>query len=438
MTNLVDGLTWNTGTTKLMACIGATKGVQNSNNEMIQNPYANKRRKAPSSSLTDASITNLNKSDSLALTEAVVGDIEINQNTIETTALSSEDDGIPNDKCDEGRKKSFSIGNKENEKSCMKSDVHYGQRLPSQRLTFGPAKILTVPEVYQQIHSTGRISSGESTDHPIAASIPSSIRVTGVVLHHHVHVIPDSFSEDIVVSIALGDPLRPAATPQHLKARRSLVSFALTPTELSPPPPPQRRKLDSTLRPTITKKNSTTVSVAKPDLQKTKKPVPILVYRKKTTPSSLLGSLSESRRLSFAAAVTEHSERKNGLPSSGLRRTKPPAMSSLDQLARRLDARTINHTPCVWIMVRLNTTTLLGSMEVNDLITVFGEIRRSSIAENESDGALDVIRTSAEQVASSSDLEYAFVQARIVRNANGTNMQLFTNALQARRRILES
>jgi hypothetical protein len=413
---------------------------------MIQNPYANKKRKAPSSFSADVSITNLDRSDAVTATEATASDGEAIQNTDKTTASLLEDDGITNEKCDEEQKDPSCVNDKENVASLLNIDIHYGQRLPSQRLTFGSATILTVPEVYQQLYSTGTSRSAESTENPIAASIPTSIRVTGVVVHHHVHVIPEASPEDTVISMILVDPLR--TTPQYPKARRSLVSFAPKPTQLSPP-------LVNTV--------ATNTTVAMTDAQK-KKPVPILVYRKKATSSSLLSSSSNARRLSFAAAVTEHPGRRSWLPpSSGLRRTKPPSsLSSLEQLVQRLDACTMNHSPCVWILVRLSTTTVLGSMQVNDLITVFGEVRRHNLASHDDHAspagcAMDVITAAAEQVRRgpgqeeeeeedgatvssrpSSLLDHSFVQARIVRNANGTNMQLFTNALYARRRFLES
>lgn len=295
--------------------------------------------------------------------------------------------------------------------SSSSNNLPMWQRLPSQTITFGSAEILTIPEACQRLAD----ASGNSAT--------SSIRITGVVANKHVHA-------DGSVSLVLGDPLAPLRKAQSsiLKRKRPLASKtpagdAKTTEAITKTPATTASSTTSTKKTPASTASSTAKTPGVTFQVPAKRPQSILfnskkknlVYKKKTT----------GRRLSFAAG--------------GLVKKRSP----LELLVQTLSAG--GNSARIWVVVPSNSQQ--EAIAVNDLVMVMGEVQHVNNNNNNTENnaptllcaAVTEVTATTQTNTTTTTTAHApqsYVRARIVRNANGTNMKLYTDALMARRAFL--
>lgn len=249
------------------------------------------------------------------------------------------------------------------------------QRLPSRSISFGSAEILTVPECYRHFKTyLGR-----------------SVRVTGTVLHRHVH-------DDCMISLVIGDPLEQLHRQSDLKRRLSTGSGDSIANSGTPKTPG-----------TATKRKSSQEETPAISSSKTKRFV-------KKTPSSNTNSLLQRQQHGGSNLVGVNQ------PLTAIKRTPLEAM--VDCLSRKSN--------CVWIMVNPDHAPV-HQCAVGDLMMIIGELRLMSSSSNGPKSTLFL----ASKISSSTKDTVCYLEARILRNANGTNMKLYEEALSIRRRFLQ-
>ena len=106
-----------------------------------------------------------------------------------------------------------------------------------------------------------------------------------------------------------------------------------------------------------------------------------------------------------------------------------------------------------YVLVQIRPRTIaniIGSIQVHDLVTVFGELVVVDVGDDgDDDDNMDVV-DAGEGVDKDATLpqpqprqqqeydKHYRIHARIIRNVNGTNMKCYTDALMTRRRFLSS
>lgn len=287
------------------------------------------------------------------------------------------------------------------------------QRLPSETISFGSAEILTVPELSQRFRSS------------VDGQYSKSVRVTGVVRYRYVHA-------DASISLVLGDPLAVLN-----ETRRKIHTPKQTlPNSLIPETPSVRNGAAAATKTPGTNVALTTTTGKRPQssILLNRKKAPVLVYKKANT----------GKKLSFAAGLK---------PTAGRLKRPHDSPSAMDPLLSLVNALS-GTSDCIWIVV---AESQIGQCAVNDLVMVMGEVQRcdgEASRENDHHGRPDGEDGVSFRMSNcpSSFSECAalmnvyekighrtvyYIQARIVRIVNGTNMKLHTDALLARRAFLQ-
>ena len=316
-------------------------------------------------------------------------------------------------------------------------DLPQWQRLPSRHLSFGSAEILTIPECAQYLRSDQAAKS---------VSVTGTIRYMVPHNQHMQAVSPCSVSSNDddstrIVSLVLGDPLAPLNPIRTLLNRPSAGPPRVSMTPARPLASrvrqltnnPQYATQKTPLPPSQLPRTSHASSASHPTLQR-----PGLPKKR---------SFKSISRKSRSSLVLGGSNRRTSI------------MDPLERLTAELhkDAST------VWVQAD-PTVVPVHSYQIGQLLTVMGEIivaRNSSDAE-ESAGELGASAPATkhdmdvstmtndagdEHGAAMSGLAHAattrdlptmaWIRARILRNATGTNMKLYTDALMARRKMIE-
>jgi hypothetical protein len=302
------------------------------------------------------------------------------------------------------------------------------QRLPSRNLSFQSAEILTVTECSLE---------------NLSLYANRSVRVTGCILERLVHGVSDNNNDSMImnndndmVSLVLSDPLAALPLSRNALRRRSMslggntnnpgtrrVSFPKTPSS-------RLNKIQHTGNTTLTKRTPGTGTHTRTILRR--KSVGLLGGDGVTvTPG--LATTSRKRPLSGAFQATTNPE---------------------DALVHALSS-TNNY---LWVLVNPQHVSVTHST-TGDLVMAMGEIREYN--EQDSDLPLSIHKIAARIRATqqprrqtqtgqkevepetqqqpqdpNSHRPIYFLQTRILRNANGTNMTLHTEALYARRQQL--
>lgn len=198
---------------------------------------------------------------------------------------------------------------------------------------------------------------------------------------------------------------------------------------------------------------------------------------------------------------TDHVNDQPSNTTTSTMHTGPTAVRSLDVLVQQLQNNDTKYNstttsilsihPCVWVVVPSDTVVTTIPLQTNDLITILGEINYitpttpsmtttvspintivSSTAVYDSNNSNDVSSFGYTDAAAAADVATSFpsmgtqsqpllrlqaitdvleefnsttsppstiqyIQARIVRNVNGTNVQLYTESLQKRRKYMQ-
>jgi hypothetical protein len=304
------------------------------------------------------------------------------------------------------------------------------QRLPSRNLSFQSAEILTVTECLQHF--------------PLYAE--RSVRVTGSILEKFVHSVADHSNDNMnnsnsndnmnMVSLVLSDPLAALPTSRSAALRRRSTSLGgNTNRRVSFPKTPS-----STLNKIQQTGTGNTTSVTK------RTPGTHTILRRKS--GGLLGG-------GDGAAGTP------GLASSRKRRSSGAfkATNPEDVLVQTLASSSLSSTNCLWVLANPQHVSVTHST-TGDLVMAMGEIREYKLEDSDLPSTIHTIaariraaqqqqqpgrQTSvtgqAEEPENKQQQEHQyrpiyFLQTRILRNANGTNMKLHTEALYARRQQL--
>jgi hypothetical protein len=291
------------------------------------------------------------------------------------------------------------------------------QRLPSETISFGSAEILTVPEICQRFRNNS-----------IDGQPGKSIRVTGVLVHRYVHA-------DASISLVLRDPLanlNETRRPSSILKRPRPSSSRSTAAKAQPITPAVR-----IIAPATTKTPGTTLPLATTTTTG-KRPQQSILFNKAKTPVLVYKKQNTERRLSFAAGLKQ---------APDLLKRPPTVTNPLDVLAN-----SIKGSSCIWIVVANPLTVQLA---VNDLVMVIGEVQKCHVPsggdncgrqdDGEDSVTLDNTHPSSTAVAEVVETIQRgntnhcvwYTQARILRNANDTNMMLHTDALMARRMFLK-
>jgi hypothetical protein len=308
------------------------------------------------------------------------------------------------------------------------------QRLPSRNLSFQSAEILTVTECLQHV--------------PLYAE--RSVRVTGSIFEKFVHsTVADQSNDNMnnsnndnmnMVSLLLSDPL--AALPPSRNAalrRRSTSLGGNTNRRVSFPKTPSSAL--HKIQQTGTGAGNTT-SVTK------RTPGTHTILRRKS--GGLLGGGGDG------AAFTP------GLASSRKRRSSGAfkATNPEDVLVQTLASSSLSSTNCLWVLANPQHVSVTHST-TGDLVMAMGEIReykpedsdlpssihkiaariRAAQQQPQQPGRQTSVTGQAEEPGKKKQQHQQyrpiyFLQTRILRNANGTNMKLHTEALYARRQQL--
>jgi hypothetical protein len=369
-------------------------------------------------------------------------------------------------------------------------------RLPSESITFGSAEIFTIPEVVERFREMAALEPSHADDdggNSLGRSNMTSVRVTGVVWHRHVH-------SDGSVSLVLRDPLTPiqskttpaaAATAGRpmasiLKRPRTeshqLISLSdgvvfggahqVTPAAADASVVPTTFKSTSETS-TETKQaaianNSSTVktpsagnenTVIRPLSTALNNKNKTFVYKKTNT---------SGRRLSFAGIKPGLTSGESG--GIGAKRRLPSStvvpQDPLDAMVKAIAGA----VPCVWVAIAPGHHQLSAVCAVNDLAMIIGETQTvalqmtghqpttSAANQKDMDGEVAIAGAAHSDVRCSAVTEVIqklltqgsmvssqngkmnpmhCLNARIVRNANGTDMRLHTEALVTRRLFMQ-
>jgi hypothetical protein len=312
------------------------------------------------------------------------------------------------------------------------------QRLPSRNLSFQSAEILTVTECLQHTN--------------LSSYLDRSVRLTGSILERFVHSNSDNAMNNTdtnMVSLVLSDPL--AALPPTRKnalRRRSTslggstctvttaanrrVSFPKTPTALN------KVKQPGSSGNTLTKQT-------RPPGTHTR-----TILRRKS--GGLLSGGSTAAKPGLATPAT--SSRKRNL--SGAFNPTTPEDALVQTLASSSASSSSSSNNCLWVLVNPQHVSVTHST-TGDLVMAMGEIREYKPEDSDLPSTIHKIAArirasqqqqqagrkpvpgqeeSANQQQDPTFRPIYFLQTRILRNANGTNMKLHTEALYARRQQL--
>lgn len=273
------------------------------------------------------------------------------------------------------------------------------QRLPSRNLSFGSAEILTVAECFRHA----------------SLFCDKSVRITGKLLHRHVHL------SDGMVSLVLGDPLVP--TKSLAGRRRSSLGSAKNAI---------LRRVSFPKTPSA----AATTGLGQSAL-------------KKRTPGTILRRISGAGLLPLQSVGDYAAVTPGGLGTSSRKRPlsfTTPSLATTDALVQALQSPN-----CIWVLadpahVSVNHCT------VDDLAMALGELCvYTGVGNEDANGAGATAGNMPASVRAVADAVQAavcaasnkeatrpiyYLQTRILRNANGTNMKLHADALYARRQQL--
>lgn len=212
-----------------------------------------------------------------------------------------------------------------------------------------------------------------------------------------------------MVSIVLGDPLAPLRQTQ---ARRSSyagpfrrVSFTpARPRPLQPQQQPQRQQQQQ------------------PQQQQPQQQLPSIGFQ---TPHLQ----SQQRNRMSSSTVIGGGLRKR--PNSSI------SMTPIERLFKELAQENI---PTVWIQAN-PAHVPVQNIKVGQLLTVFGEVRQADtvmrVMMMPELQQQSIPNDNTKNDATATTKHALFLQARILRDATGTNMKLYTDALLARRQLLQ-
>jgi hypothetical protein len=339
----------------------------------VSNPYAQKRPTAPV----------VHKNLPLTSRELILRHID--SSTEQQGDCSETKAAIPEDSSRKGEEKQQQTHDDSNpekapvQSATVNNDSPYWKRLPSLNLSFSSAEILTVSEYLQHC----------------SAFCNKSVRITGKLVQRVIH-------SPTCMSLVLTDPLLPPSRIRRpsLGGRR-VASFpqTTTPSILTRKRP--LRKTPGGLRTPSTFRS--TLPTNPPPGSAT------------TTPAAHFGS-SRKRPLSTL---------KN-----------PP-----DTVETVVQAVLQNHG-AVWIVANPAHVTV-RDCAVGDLVMVMGEVRPMCGKEEDDESARRIAErlqqqpldsdTNTEKTTNNDTSPVHCLKARILRNANGTDMKLYTEALLARR-----
>jgi hypothetical protein len=311
------------------------------------------------------------------------------------------------------------------------------QRLPSRNLSFQSAEILTVTECLQHTN--------------LSVYADRSVRVTGSILERLVHSNSDNAvnnTDTNMVSLVLSDPLAALPPSRNALRRRSTslggntntvtttanrrVSFPKTPTALN------KIQHPGSSGNTLTKQTRTPGTHTRTILRR-KSGGLLSGGSGGTTPVSTTTGLS-SRKRNLSAAFN---------PTT-------PEDALVQTLASSSASSSSNN--CLWVLVNPQHVSVAHST-TGDLVMAMGEIREYKPEDSDLPSTIHKIaariraaqkqqpgrkvapvgqeeQTEQQQQQEHNHRPIYFLQTRILRNANGTNMKLHTEALYARRHQL--
>ena len=357
------------------------------------------------------------------------------------------------------------------------SNLPIASRLPSRTVSFTSAEILTISEA-SQVLLEYFAKSTEQDQQPSS----KSIRSTGIVL----------YVDRVRHYLVLGDPVAPLKPCQSLitnkRNPRTTNTSSLVNSMTSPPPTtPSSNNVakavhESTSRNARDGKNSASerikstphhkrIATTTPRSSSTTSSSSILFSGSKkrklvTAPKPQYNSLLQSKRNILSKSTLSLSSKGSGL-RVGLNRPSPFLKSTTSGIhyngnsstnVKRLIQGQIRNESSV-LMVDISSFSLddLDGCKVGDLAMILGEVVRVSPPTNTNskangEGSMcpsmeHVLEFWAKQVlqvncrnddaGGSTDGPFGVLKARIVRNANGTDINLYHQALKLRRQFLE-
>ncbi|GKY98289.1 hypothetical protein MPSEU_000786500 [Mayamaea pseudoterrestris] len=318
-------------------------------------------------------------------------------------------------------------------------DLPQWQRLPSRHLSFECCEILTIPECAALLRDNQRNHNGK----------PKSISVTGTIRYIVTH---NEKMQALNPMVAVEDDGHALSTRRTVSLVLSDPLVALTNANQVAKTPLAGKQTSHSL--SIHRRVSTTPA-RKPCTATSSSKTPATTTHRQnhtgcTNPTPLQPGTMLRKRSFRSISRTSH---RSNLLSSGMGRRTSLAVA-MDPMQKLVTELSSHKQTTVWIQAD-PTVVPAYSFQVGQLLTVMGEVimndediniavkqtcandmEVSKETAGEGDETLqDTVPTTATNAAILPHM--AWIRARIFRNATGTNMKQYTDALMMRRKMLE-